>query len=64
MSFHREKGLVWLRVGHRGPGVLIKDRKHHPPLFSERNGYWWMIRVGRLVVRYLPRMLDPGAEAD
>jgi len=45
------RGIGWLRLF--GYGLLVKDRKRHPPLFSERNGYRKFVYVGRVAIGFL-----------
>lgn len=47
-------GYRWVRLWNDGPGLKICDDRH-PPLFSERNGFVKVLRLGRYRVRWLPR---------
>lgn len=51
LSWHRYDGGLWFRVF--GLGLSIADRSKHPALFSERNGYEKVLRIGKWVVRGL-----------
>ena len=50
-SCYSERGLFWFRIF--GRGLVVKDVRLHPLLFSERHGYQRMIRIGPWVIRYL-----------
>ncbi len=54
------RGFFWVRVF--GRGVQVKDVRLHPLLFSERNGYRRVLRLGPLAVVWLPkwRRVVPG----
>lgn len=43
----------WVRLF--GWGVSWRDGRVFPPCFSERNGYVRTVRVGRWILRWLPR---------
>ena len=38
-------GGFWIRIA--GYGISVSDKLKHPPLFTERNGYRKVYRVGR-----------------
>ena len=44
-------GGFWFRV--YGVGLSIQDREKHPALFSERNGYTKVLRIGKWAIRML-----------
>jgi hypothetical protein len=44
-------GICWFRV--YGYGLCYADRDKYPPLFSERNGLVWYVRVGRHSIKIL-----------
>jgi hypothetical protein len=51
IQYHLYDGGIWFRVfGH---GLSIVDKIKHPPLFSERNGYRKVFRIGKIGVKYL-----------
>lgn len=44
-------GGFWFRV--YGVGLRVQDRTMHPALFSERNGYIKVLRVGKWSIRVI-----------
>lgn len=44
-------GNVWFRLF--GKGLRFADRSKHKALFSERNGYEKVIRIGKWSVKFL-----------
>lgn len=55
-SFFYEKGSFWFRFGSSGPGIRAKDTRKLPLLlFSERNGFCRMVRIGPWMFRYLEK---------
>lgn len=46
-------GVFWMRIGTRGPGLWCASYLKHPPLFSERNGYHKVVRVGAWRIKLL-----------
>lgn len=48
---HGIKTHWWIRIG--GYGVAVQDLRHHPLFFSQREGYWSMIRVGPYLITWL-----------
>jgi hypothetical protein len=53
MRWHLHHRGGWLRIA--GYGVRWKDTTTHPLLWSERNGRHYQIKIGRWLVRLLPR---------
>ena len=51
VSWHFYDGGFWLRIA--GAGISVVDKSKHPPLFSERNGYTKVLRVGKWGVEWL-----------
>jgi len=51
VSWHSYDGGMWVRIFGRGASVV--DKHKHPPLFSERNGYRKVLRIGKWRVEYL-----------
>lgn len=48
---YRYDGGYWFRVF--GYGISVSDRRKHPALFSERNGYVKVLRIGHYAVKGL-----------
>jgi hypothetical protein len=44
-------GGFWIRAF--GRGVIVTNKLKHPPLFSERNGYRHVFRIGRWAIEWL-----------
>ena len=44
-------GGFWIRLA--GYGISVSDKIKHPPLFSERNGYRKVYRVGRWGIEFI-----------
>jgi len=51
--YHVGDGSGWFRLF--GAGIAWKDTTRWALSFSERNGYVKMIRLGKWMLRYLPR---------
>ena len=51
LHWHRSPGLFWVRVF--GWGIHASSYALHRPLFSERNGYLRVLRIGGWRVRLL-----------
>jgi hypothetical protein len=51
---YREEGLWWFRIF--GVGIHWKDVRTHKPLFSERNGLTWHLRIGHWSFGFLKRI--------
>ena len=51
-EFYSEEGLWWFRVF--GVGLHFKDTSTRTMYFSERNGYWKSVRLGRWFIKFLP----------
>lgn len=51
ISYHHERGSFWFRVF--GIGLSLQDRRVHPALFSERNGFVRVLRVGPYSIKAL-----------
>ena len=49
--WHYYDGGVWIRI--LGKGISIINKQKHPPLFSERNGYRRVLRIGKWGVEHL-----------
>jgi len=67
LFWHKAKGFFWIRFLDRG--FSIADSRIHKPLFSERNGYAKVIRIGPYAIRYLKlyqclKVNKPEAKAD
>lgn len=63
-EFYSVEGLAWFRVF--GVGLHSKDTSTRTMDFSERNGYWKSVRLGRWFIKFLPyrktakiKYLDP-----
>ncbi len=54
LSVYYCPGLLWVRIF--GIGLMIKDSRRHPLLYSQRNGPRRMRRVGNIAVGFLPRI--------
>lgn len=50
---HASPGILWFRVF--GVGLSFQDASVEPLLFSQRNRFSKMLRIGDFVVTYLPR---------
>lgn len=50
-TYCRYDGGFWFRV--YGVGLSVQDRQHRPALFSERNGYTKVLRIGKRAIRLL-----------
>lgn len=44
-------GGFWIRI--LGRGISISNKEKHPPLFSERNGYRKVLRIGKWGIEWL-----------
>jgi hypothetical protein len=56
------KGGFWIRVF--GYGISVADRRIHPALFSERNGFKKPLKVGPYAIGYLhPQKKEQSQEA-
>ncbi len=51
IKFLKYDGGMWFRVF--GVGLSIQDRVKYPALYSERNGYVKVLRVGKWSVKAL-----------
>ena len=47
--YHKEDGLLWFRIFWRY-GLIIKNVDKHPLLFSQRNGYWKGLIIGKIAI--------------
>jgi hypothetical protein len=52
VSWHYYDGGFWLRI--MGRGISVVNKQKHLPLFSERNGYRRVRRIGKWGVEWLP----------
>lgn len=52
VSWRCYDGGFWLRI--LGRGISVVNRQKHPPLFSERNGFRRVRRIGKWGVEWLP----------
>ena len=52
ICWNQMDGLFWIRIF--GIGLIIKDTTKIHVLFSERNGYTKLIKIGKWILRYLP----------
>lgn len=50
-KWHCYDGGFWFRV--LGFGISVRNKAKHPPLFSERNGYRKVLRIGKWGVEWL-----------
>lgn len=46
---YKADGIFWFRIF--GKGLVIEDRNKIPALFSERNGYTKVLRIGKWVTK-------------
>lgn len=53
--YHKYNGGFWFRIF--GKGLSVRNRKIHAPLFSERNGYIKVLRIGKWAITYLSIIL-------
>jgi|GEM_PF-3225615 hypothetical protein len=60
-SFMLQREGGWARLGRRGPGISIHDRKRSPAPFSVRMGLVKEPRVGRLGLSRVPRSVGDGS---
>lgn len=51
ISYHKENGFFWIRI--LGYGFTIKNPRTHPLLFSQRNGYTKVYKIGKYVFYFL-----------
>jgi hypothetical protein len=49
----RWDGGFWFRVF--GYGIRVADRSKHPAVFGERDGYIWVLRIGKWSILPLKR---------
>ena len=48
-SFYVSDGFFWIRFLQFG--IVIRDTKKNPPLFSEREGFVKVIRIGKWSIK-------------
>lgn len=51
ISYYIYDGSFWFRFYRFG--LSVQDRSKHPALFSERNGYTKVLRIGKWSVRVI-----------
>jgi hypothetical protein len=55
LQAHKSDGRFWFRLF--GVGLRFADRFKHRACFSERNGYYKVLRAGKWSVGYLRRLI-------
>lgn len=53
LTYHKTKGMFWIRLF--GTGLMVKNIKIHPLLFSQRYGYVKGIKIGKYWIQFLKR---------